>query len=85
MNLSGLHSSAVDEFFKQPIVVSLHTLTTTTCTASMNLVLGLHHNVVREGLHVFVFQDTFDMQVLMARSVKYTINFLEAKEEDLHR
>uniref|UniRef100_A0A8C2Q636 type I protein arginine methyltransferase n=1 Tax=Cyprinus carpio TaxID=7962 RepID=A0A8C2Q636_CYPCA len=49
VNLSGLHSSAVDEFFKQPIV------------------------------------DTFDMQVLMARSVKYTINFLEAKEEDLHR
>uniref|UniRef100_A0A9J8AVF6 Histone-arginine methyltransferase CARM1 n=1 Tax=Cyprinus carpio carpio TaxID=630221 RepID=A0A9J8AVF6_CYPCA len=49
VNLSGLHSSALDEFFKQPIV------------------------------------DTFDMQVLMARSVKYTINFLEAKEEDLHR
>nr|XP_021334911.1 histone-arginine methyltransferase CARM1 isoform X1 [Danio rerio] len=49
VNLSGLHSSAVDEFFKQPIV------------------------------------DTFDMQILMARSVKYTINFLEAKEEDLHR
>uniref|UniRef100_A0A672MBH8 type I protein arginine methyltransferase n=1 Tax=Sinocyclocheilus grahami TaxID=75366 RepID=A0A672MBH8_SINGR len=49
VNLSGLHSSAVDEFFRQPIV------------------------------------DTFDMQILMARSVKYTINFLEAKEEDLHR
>ncbi|XP_016377552.1 histone-arginine methyltransferase CARM1-like isoform X3 [Sinocyclocheilus rhinocerous] len=49
VNLSGLLSSAVDEFFRQPIV------------------------------------DTFDMQVLMARSVKYTINFLEAKEEDLHR
>ncbi|XP_051542452.1 histone-arginine methyltransferase CARM1 isoform X1 [Myxocyprinus asiaticus] len=48
MNLSGLHSSAVDEFFKQPIV------------------------------------DTFDIQILMARSVKYSINFLEAKEEDLH-
>ncbi|XP_066507298.1 histone-arginine methyltransferase CARM1 isoform X3 [Hoplias malabaricus] len=29
--------------------------------------------------------DTFEMQVLMARSVKYTINFLESKEEDLHR
>ncbi|KAK2871511.1 hypothetical protein Q8A67_024038 [Cirrhinus molitorella] len=49
VNLSGLHSSAVDEFYRQPIV------------------------------------DTFDMQILMARSVKYTINFLEAKEEDLHR
>lgn len=49
VNLSGLHSSAMDEFFKQPIV------------------------------------DTFDVQILMARSVKHTINFLEAKEEDLHR
>ncbi|XP_077099396.1 histone-arginine methyltransferase CARM1 isoform X2 [Siphateles boraxobius] len=49
VNLSGLHSSALDEFFRQPIV------------------------------------DTFDVQILMARSVKYSINFLEAKEEDLHR
>ncbi|CAM4730778.1 unnamed protein product [Leuciscus chuanchicus] len=49
VNLSGLHSSALDEFFRQPIV------------------------------------DTFDVQILMARSVKHTINFLEAKEEDLHR
>ncbi|XP_030625760.1 histone-arginine methyltransferase CARM1 [Chanos chanos] len=49
VNLSGLHSAAVDEFFRQPIV------------------------------------DTFDMQILMAKSVKYNINFLEAKEEDLHR
>ncbi|XP_061071757.1 histone-arginine methyltransferase CARM1 [Conger conger] len=29
--------------------------------------------------------DTFDMQILMAKSVKYSINFLEAKEEDLHK
>ncbi|XP_029927168.1 histone-arginine methyltransferase CARM1 isoform X2 [Myripristis murdjan] len=49
VNLSGLHSAAVDEFFRQPIV------------------------------------DTFDVQILMARSVKYCINFMEAKEEDLHR
>lgn len=49
VNLSGLHSAAVDEFFRQPIV------------------------------------DTFDLQVLMAKSVKYCINFMEAKEEDLHR
>ncbi|XP_041936536.1 histone-arginine methyltransferase CARM1 [Alosa sapidissima] len=49
INLSGLHTAAVDEFFKQPIV------------------------------------DTFDWQILMAQSTKYTINFLEAKEEDLHR
>lgn len=84
MNLSGLHSSAVDEFYRQPIVVSPYTRSTT-CTASMNLVLCMHHTVVREGLNVFVFQDTFEMEILMARSVKYTINFLEAKEEDLHR
>ncbi|XP_030265331.1 histone-arginine methyltransferase CARM1-like isoform X2 [Sparus aurata] len=49
VNLSSLHSAAVDEFFKQPIV------------------------------------DTFDVQILMARSVKHCINFKEVKEEDLHR
>ncbi|XP_048876025.1 histone-arginine methyltransferase CARM1 isoform X3 [Brienomyrus brachyistius] len=49
IDLSGLHSAAVDEFFKQPVV------------------------------------DTFDKQILMAKSVKFSINFLEAKEEDLHR
>ncbi|XP_028254346.1 histone-arginine methyltransferase CARM1 isoform X2 [Parambassis ranga] len=43
VNLSALHSAAVDEFFRQPIVI------------------------------------------LMARSVKHCINFMEAKEEDLHR
>lgn len=30
-------------------------------------------------------QDTFDIRILMAKSVKYTVNFLEAKEGDLHR
>ncbi|XP_018610507.2 histone-arginine methyltransferase CARM1 isoform X1 [Scleropages formosus] len=49
IDLSSLHSAAVDEFFKQPIV------------------------------------DTFDKQILMAKSIKFSINFLEAKEEDLHR
>ncbi|XP_041822087.1 histone-arginine methyltransferase CARM1-like [Chelmon rostratus] len=49
VNLSALHSPAVDEFFKQPIV------------------------------------DTFDVQILMARSVKHCINFMEVKEEDIHR
>ncbi|XP_042202746.1 histone-arginine methyltransferase CARM1 [Callorhinchus milii] len=29
--------------------------------------------------------DTFDVVILMARSVKYTVNFLESKEDDLHR
>ncbi|XP_036946641.1 histone-arginine methyltransferase CARM1 isoform X2 [Acanthopagrus latus] len=29
--------------------------------------------------------DTFDVQILMARSVKHCINFKEVKEEDLHR
>ena len=33
----------------------------------------------------YLFQDTFDMQILMARSVKHCINFMEAKQEDLHR
>ncbi|XP_075879820.1 histone-arginine methyltransferase CARM1 [Nelusetta ayraudi] len=29
--------------------------------------------------------DTFDIRILMAKSVKHTVNFLEAKEEDLYR
>ncbi|XP_030368490.1 histone-arginine methyltransferase CARM1-like isoform X2 [Strigops habroptila] len=29
--------------------------------------------------------DTFDTRILMAQTVKYTVNFLEAVEEDLHR
>ncbi|XP_006003607.1 histone-arginine methyltransferase CARM1 isoform X2 [Latimeria chalumnae] len=29
--------------------------------------------------------DTFDIRILMARTVKYTVNFQEAKEEDLRR
>ncbi|XP_026157712.1 histone-arginine methyltransferase CARM1 [Mastacembelus armatus] len=49
VNLSALHSAAVDEFFRRPIV------------------------------------DTFDVHILMARSVKHCINFMEAKQEDLHR
>uniref|UniRef100_A0A8B9JG89 Histone-arginine methyltransferase CARM1 n=1 Tax=Astyanax mexicanus TaxID=7994 RepID=A0A8B9JG89_ASTMX len=45
---------------------------------------GLHPVAVEEFFRQPIV-DTFDMQILMARSVKYTINFLEAKEEDLHR
>ncbi|XP_059689492.1 histone-arginine methyltransferase CARM1 [Gavia stellata] len=29
--------------------------------------------------------DTFDVRILMARTVKYTVNFMEVAEEDLHR
>uniref|UniRef100_A0A7N6AM53 Histone-arginine methyltransferase CARM1 n=1 Tax=Anabas testudineus TaxID=64144 RepID=A0A7N6AM53_ANATE len=29
--------------------------------------------------------DTFDIRILMAKSVKHTVNFLEAKEDDLYR
>lgn len=35
--------------------------------------------------HCGLSQDTFDIRILMAKSVKYTVNFLEAKEGDLHR
>ncbi|XP_067886314.1 histone-arginine methyltransferase CARM1-like [Heterodontus francisci] len=49
INLSGLCSAAMEEYFSQPIV------------------------------------DTFDVVILMARSFKYTVNFLESKEDDLHR
>ncbi|KAM9766924.1 histone-arginine methyltransferase CARM1-like [Menidia menidia] len=49
VNLSALHGSALDEFFRQPVV------------------------------------DAFDVQILMARSVKHCINFKEATEEEIHR
>ncbi|KFV50263.1 Histone-arginine methyltransferase CARM1, partial [Tyto alba] len=49
VNLTSLHSAAVDEYFQQPIV------------------------------------DTFDARILVAQTVKYTLNFIEAAEEDLHR
>ncbi|KAM6984679.1 histone-arginine methyltransferase CARM1 [Aplochiton taeniatus] len=49
VNLGSLHSEAVDEFYKQPIV------------------------------------DTFEINILMAKSVKHCLNFMEAKEEDIHR
>merc|ERR1739838_1188994 len=29
--------------------------------------------------------DTFDIRILMSKSVKHTVNFLQAQEEDLHR
>ncbi|XP_033273229.1 histone-arginine methyltransferase CARM1-like isoform X1 [Orcinus orca] len=29
--------------------------------------------------------DTFDIRILMARTVKYTVNFMDAEEADLHR
>ncbi|XP_066566975.1 histone-arginine methyltransferase CARM1 isoform X2 [Amia ocellicauda] len=54
-----------------------------TCFYGINL-SGLHNAAVDEYFRQPVV-DTFDMRILMAKSVKYTINFLEAKEEDLHR
>ena len=29
--------------------------------------------------------DTFDIRILMSKSIKYTVNFMTANEEDLHR
>ncbi|XP_043917032.1 histone-arginine methyltransferase CARM1 [Protopterus annectens] len=49
IDLSGLRSAALDEYFRQPIV------------------------------------DTFDLRMLVARTVKYTVNFLVAKDDDLRR
>ncbi|KAK7938595.1 hypothetical protein WMY93_001921 [Mugilogobius chulae] len=37
------------------------------------------------SFHGVDLSDTFDIRILMAKSVKYTVNFLEAKEEDLYR
>lgn len=51
MNLSGLHSSALDEFFRQPIVVSPCLSHISRCQAFMNLDLRLLHNVVIMSVH----------------------------------
>ncbi len=32
----------------------------------------------------FAFQDTFDMRICMARTLKYTVDFGTASETDLH-
>ncbi|XP_078147111.1 histone-arginine methyltransferase CARM1-like [Centroberyx gerrardi] len=53
------------------------------CFHGVNL-SGLHNAAVDEFFRQPIV-DTFDIQILMARSVKYCINFMEAKEEDLHR
>ncbi|XP_026996809.2 histone-arginine methyltransferase CARM1 isoform X1 [Tachysurus fulvidraco] len=45
---------------------------------------GLHPAAMDEFFRQPIV-DTFDTQILMARSVKHSINFMEAKEEDLHR
>ncbi|XP_008583726.1 PREDICTED: histone-arginine methyltransferase CARM1-like [Galeopterus variegatus] len=34
---------------------------------------------------IFFYMDTFDIRILMAWTVKYTVNFMDTKEEDLHR
>ncbi|KAJ8339067.1 hypothetical protein SKAU_G00358530 [Synaphobranchus kaupii] len=54
-----------------------------TCFYGINL-SGLHSASSDEFFKQPIV-DTFDMQILMAKSVKYSINFLEATEEDLHR
>ncbi|KAK2512221.1 hypothetical protein Q9233_016493, partial [Columba guinea] len=45
---------------------------------------SLHNAAVDEYFQQPIV-DTFDVRILMAETVKYTINFLEAVEEDLHR
>ena len=44
-----------------------------------------HSPCLKPGHSSALSQDTFDIRILMAKSVKYTVNFLEAKEGDLHR
>uniref|UniRef100_A0A3B4GFQ6 type I protein arginine methyltransferase n=2 Tax=Haplochromini TaxID=319058 RepID=A0A3B4GFQ6_9CICH len=47
--------------------------------------LSALHNAAVEELFRQPIVDTFDVHILMARSVKHCINFMEAKEEDLLR
>lgn len=121
VDLSALRGAAVDEYFRQPIVVR-HPLPTNNFTPTIYSVEMCNWNeelvwgrVVNQGevlpsecgaekktkmiLSVVNFccsfpylmspdlflQDTFDIRILMAKSVKHTVNFLEAKEEDLYR
>ncbi|XP_031707989.1 histone-arginine methyltransferase CARM1-like [Anarrhichthys ocellatus] len=47
--------------------------------------LSALHSATMEEFFRQPIVDSFDVQILMARSVKHCINFMEAKEEDLHR
>ncbi|XP_054479436.1 histone-arginine methyltransferase CARM1 [Anoplopoma fimbria] len=47
--------------------------------------LNALHNAAVDEFFKQPIVDSFDVQILMARSVKHRINFKEAKEEDLHR
>ncbi|XP_039220434.1 histone-arginine methyltransferase CARM1-like isoform X1 [Crotalus tigris] len=53
------------------------------CFYGVNL-SGLRNAAVDEYFRQPIV-DTFDIRILMARTVKYTVSFLEAEEEDLHR
>uniref|UniRef100_A0A674BUP3 Histone-arginine methyltransferase CARM1 n=1 Tax=Salmo trutta TaxID=8032 RepID=A0A674BUP3_SALTR len=46
---------------------------------------SLREAAVDENVMISLSQDTFDIRILMSKSVKYTVNFLDAKEGDLHR
>uniref|UniRef100_A0A3B4ZS89 type I protein arginine methyltransferase n=1 Tax=Stegastes partitus TaxID=144197 RepID=A0A3B4ZS89_9TELE len=47
--------------------------------------LSALHNAAVDEFFRQPIVDTFEVHILMARSVKHCINFMEAKEEDLHR
>uniref|UniRef100_H2N2E6 type I protein arginine methyltransferase n=1 Tax=Oryzias latipes TaxID=8090 RepID=H2N2E6_ORYLA len=47
--------------------------------------LSALHNAAADEFFRYPVVDTFDGHILVARSVKHRINFLELKEEDLHR
>lgn len=82
VDLSALRGAAVDEYFRQPVVVS----GPGTPGGGQQGKLGGFQ--LLKPLPPFPPphpQDTFDIRILMAKSVKYTVNFLEAKEGDLHR
>lgn len=105
VDLSALRGAAVDEYFRQPIVVcgthihkflhllmeTLHTANDQECWSACAAEKQLYFikNVFATGFVVLSSdlspQDTFDIRILMAKSVKHTVNFLETKEEDLYR
>lgn len=91
VDLSALRGAAVDEYFRQPIVVSnlfhMHVQDFNKVMTQMSKMssIDVFRNETCVTVDLFPLQDTFDIRILMAKSVKYTVNFLDAKEEDLYR
>ncbi|KAG5278019.1 hypothetical protein AALO_G00094280, partial [Alosa alosa] len=66
-----------NHFFCLPVLSNDH--------VSLSLFLSFSLLSLSLSLSLLLTQDTFDVRIMMAKSVKHTVNFLEVKENDLHR